>query len=641
TNQTASQIESLGPFSIVVGESSENNNLTLKTYGTGNIIFNNDGTITSLLSDEGKLILGDSTPVGMLTVDTTNTATFGKAAVIIDHDESQDILTASASGTTRLTLNTDGDLLPGTDDDQDLGSSTLRWQDLYLGPGSINIGTNGNFALISYDTTSNYLAFDPDGDSTNELFLYDSGSLRLIASSYLNWGATEGSSGYGIRDNSGNMEFKDSGGDWAQIATQSAAFERAKYDRIVDCNGGGTDTTVQGAIDNASSGDSIYIAPCTYTENVTIDKELKLFGAGAGATIINAASSGSAAVTIANGIDNVEIHNLEITNSYSANTDHGIENAGTSPHDYIVINNVEISGGYNGIVHNHGYGIKITNNYIHDVTASGIYFAQDGAPSVSSYGLVSNNNVVNAGTHGIYITEGHDFVRIANNSIREWNSNNYAIWVGFSDNVGITGNTIDGVTTSGRGIQLSWVNQSSITGNTIANYDADTGGIDTYNCNDLTIAANNIYNGTAGIYVNNNTSSTRIAITGNNISGMSGYAIDLVDSNTTNVTVTGNTLVNNTSGAITNNLGVGNRVFANNTDDTGALAEEFSIYDSAADTTFNFTNPDGSFVADMALEGDFTVSGGDITGAGSTGIDLGEAFLQYLLLLMRLRSHQR
>jgi len=38
TNQTASQIESYGPFSIVAGESFENNNLTLSAYGTGNII---------------------------------------------------------------------------------------------------------------------------------------------------------------------------------------------------------------------------------------------------------------------------------------------------------------------------------------------------------------------------------------------------------------------------------------------------------------------------------------------------------------------------------------------------------------------------------------------------------------------------
>jgi len=39
TNQTSSKIESYGPLSIVAGEASESNNLTLKTYNSGNIVF--------------------------------------------------------------------------------------------------------------------------------------------------------------------------------------------------------------------------------------------------------------------------------------------------------------------------------------------------------------------------------------------------------------------------------------------------------------------------------------------------------------------------------------------------------------------------------------------------------------------------
>ena len=36
---------------------------------------------------------------------------------------------------------------------------------------------------------------------------------------YLNFGSTSGTSGYGFRDNSGNIEFKDSGGSWADIGS--------------------------------------------------------------------------------------------------------------------------------------------------------------------------------------------------------------------------------------------------------------------------------------------------------------------------------------------------------------------------------------------------------------------------------------
>ncbi len=43
------------------------------------------------------------------------------------------------------------------------------------------------------------------------------GNSILQASSYLNWGTTSGSSGYGIRDNAGTLEFKNSGGSWASI----------------------------------------------------------------------------------------------------------------------------------------------------------------------------------------------------------------------------------------------------------------------------------------------------------------------------------------------------------------------------------------------------------------------------------------
>ena len=42
TNQTASQIESYGPLTIISGESFENNDLTLTTYGTGSVIVDQD-----------------------------------------------------------------------------------------------------------------------------------------------------------------------------------------------------------------------------------------------------------------------------------------------------------------------------------------------------------------------------------------------------------------------------------------------------------------------------------------------------------------------------------------------------------------------------------------------------------------------
>ena len=48
--------------------------------------------------------------------------------------------------------------------------------------------------------------------------LYSADDAGLAAGKYLNWGATQGSTGYGIRDNAGTIECKNSGGAWAACA---------------------------------------------------------------------------------------------------------------------------------------------------------------------------------------------------------------------------------------------------------------------------------------------------------------------------------------------------------------------------------------------------------------------------------------
>ncbi len=58
--------------------------------------------------------------------------------------------------TTKMTISELGHVTPGTDDAQDLGSNSLRWRDIYLGPASLHIGTaTGDEGLITYDTGLN------------------------------------------------------------------------------------------------------------------------------------------------------------------------------------------------------------------------------------------------------------------------------------------------------------------------------------------------------------------------------------------------------------------------------------------------------------------------------------------------------
>lgn len=55
-----------------------------------------------------------------------------------------------------------------------------------------------------------------DGDAKN----YLTGNLNIgTGTQYLNFGGTDGTGGYGVRDNSGTMEFKDSGGSWITFAS--------------------------------------------------------------------------------------------------------------------------------------------------------------------------------------------------------------------------------------------------------------------------------------------------------------------------------------------------------------------------------------------------------------------------------------
>lgn len=111
TNQTLSTIKSNAPLTMEAGESYESNNLTLRTYNSGNLI-------VDLGATAGKMSIGANiTPTGLLHVSNTGTATFGKALAIFDQDETQAVFTASASGTSILTMmgGSGGDLIVGAD----------------------------------------------------------------------------------------------------------------------------------------------------------------------------------------------------------------------------------------------------------------------------------------------------------------------------------------------------------------------------------------------------------------------------------------------------------------------------------------------------------------------------------------------
>jgi len=87
---------------------------------------------------------------------------------------------------------------------------------------------NSNYTSFTVNSGGN-LTITPVGN------LYVSGaSIVLPASEYLNFGGTQGSGGYGIRDNSGTMEYKNSGGSWTAIGSGGSFTSKARAHRSGD-----------------------------------------------------------------------------------------------------------------------------------------------------------------------------------------------------------------------------------------------------------------------------------------------------------------------------------------------------------------------------------------------------------------------
>lgn len=113
-------------------------------------------------------------------------------------------------------------------------------------------------------------------------------NLRLVASSYQNWGATGGTNGYGLRDNSGVIEYKNSAGAWTPISSGSGAPATASFlTRVAEA--GLTSETALGAlgtgllINTTTTGVPTIYAGVTCTNQFL--RVLSAIGAGTCATV--------------------------------------------------------------------------------------------------------------------------------------------------------------------------------------------------------------------------------------------------------------------------------------------------------------------------------------------------------------------
>ena len=119
-----------------------------------------------------------------------------------------------------------------------LGHPVNRWGDMYIHDDRYirwgqRAGDRANDAYKRF-YNSNPLTASARIDSGSVIFGYNSSSaflevsgattylndnLNITGSGYINFGLTKGTSGYGFRDNSGTLEFKNSTGDWTEFGT--------------------------------------------------------------------------------------------------------------------------------------------------------------------------------------------------------------------------------------------------------------------------------------------------------------------------------------------------------------------------------------------------------------------------------------
>lgn len=260
---------------------------------------------------------------------------------------------------------------------------------------------------------------------------------------------------------------------------------RSPDDIIVDVNGSGDYTTIQQGIDNASSGDTIYVYQGIYVENVLVNKTVTLIGNGTINTTIDGNRNGNP-ITIET--DYINISHFKITNGTIAETNAGIllDDAGnhsTFDNNHIIDNRYGIKLVNSAITYNN---ITVSNNTIEDSRMAIIF---DDCERVTAF----NNTIQDIDYYGISITNS-EYIDIINNTITSPDQAN--IYVLYSDKGNITGNNMNG---SDKGIDIDTGNDFTISNNRFEGITSEA--IYLMDGNQLTIINNTFIECDIGIFI--------------------------------------------------------------------------------------------------------------------------------------------
>ena len=274
------------------------------------------------------------------------------------------------------------------------------------------------------------------------------------------------------------------------IPSGTALMEHAQW----QCNSGVSDSnilsvggsglgnysSIQAAIDEANNGDTIYIYPGLYQENLHIDKSIHLVGQQRDTTIIDGNYAGDVVVVAAEG---VTIQELTIQHSGTSGRDAGIElrenNAGILD-TIIKENTIGMFAFYcdhhtiadNLVIANKDYGIHLYGSYDTIISKNTITDNRWGILLIYANGNQISDNLIHANVlTGIWLLRGSGDNTICNNIISNHEKHGILMYLFCNSNT-ISQNLIDSNLNYGILVGSHWGCDSTlITGNIIRSHD--------------------------------------------------------------------------------------------------------------------------------------------------------------------------
>jgi parallel beta-helix repeat protein len=252
-----------------------------------------------------------------------------------------------------------------------------------------------------------------------------------------------------ISDTVSNVEIGSAEDNYRFKQTIGSGVPFARGILYVGGSGPGNYTTIQAAITAAIAGDTVYVYNGTYSERVTVNKQLSLVGNSRENVIIDGYGGGNVVTVSAN---YVNINTFTIRNGQK-----GIKMNFNNNHCNIM--NCTVYGNINNGIDCTFYNtyVNVINCAIYNNNNHGFY-----SSGYSDFGTIINSNINNSANSGIYISSSKQFI-ITNCS--SYNNTEYGMYISSNQNQ-ITNCTSYNNT---YGIALLSANKNKLRNNTINN----------------------------------------------------------------------------------------------------------------------------------------------------------------------------